>query len=129
MANLLKVFLSVLEVYGRTAQKTKKRWADLGPTKNDSLVWARPGPDHRAGPDPFWPTQRNTSGPEPIWPREGKTTLGQHQPGPANTNGGEGIIFPPHLLHAETILHAGGKLMQFKGTKMQGEEAYLVRLR
>ena len=46
----------------------KKGWADLGPTKSSISVWARPGPDSRAGPESVWPT--NTS------------EMGQNQPGP-----------------------------------------------
>jgi hypothetical protein len=34
-------------------------WANLGPTKSYISVWARPGPDSRAGPKSVWPT--NTS--------------------------------------------------------------------
>jgi len=43
-------------------------WANLGPTKSSISVWARPGPDSRAGPESVWPT--NTS------------EMGQNQPGP-----------------------------------------------
>ena len=63
--------------------------------KNHSLVWARPGPDHRAGPRTILAHPKNISGPEPVWPREEKATLGQHQPGPANWTGGRELFSLP----------------------------------
>jgi len=48
--------------WARPAQLTgpdsaQKGWADLGPTKSLIFVWARLGPDSKAGPGSVWPTK------------------------------------------------------------------------
>ena len=86
-------------------------WADLGPTKN--TPWSGPDPTQITG------LGQNHSGPPQkyFWARTRLAERRKNNAGPASAwpskhERGEGIIFPPHLLHAETILHAGGKLMQ-----------------
>jgi len=64
------------------ASAQKKGWADLGPTKNSSLVWARPDPDVQG------------------WASIG---LAQRQ----KPSGGR-IIFSSLPSACRTILHAGG---------------------
>jgi len=97
-------------------------WANLGPTKSSISVWARPGPDSRAGPESVWPT--NT------------LEMGQNQPGPvkgthqcwARTGLTQhwkinqwGELFPPHPPACRTnVLHAGGK--RRKPKEIKGEE-------
>ena len=41
------------------SDSAQKGWASLGPTNSPIFVWARPGPDSKAGPESVWPT--NTS--------------------------------------------------------------------
>jgi len=78
-------------------------WANLGPTKSYISVWARPGPNSRAGPESVWPTNTSEMGQNPSGPEKGthqcwaRTGLAQHW----KINQWGGNYFPPILLHAE----------------------------
>jgi len=86
-------------------------WANLGPTKSYISVWARPGPNSRAGPESVWPTNTLEMGQNPYGPEKGthqcwaRTGLAQHW---KINQWGE--LFPPHPPACRTnVLHAGGK--------------------
>jgi len=97
-------------------------WANLSPTKSSISVWARPGPDSRAGPESVWPTNTSEMGQNQPGPVKGtyqcwaRTGLAQHW----KTNQW-GELFSPYPPACRTnILHAGGK--RRKPKEIKGEE-------
>ena len=99
------------------------------PNKISFLVWARPSPNSRAGPESVWPTNTSELGQNQPGPTKeshqcwARTSLAQHQ----KTNGGD--YFPPSHppICITFVLHAGGNT----GNKRNegGRKVYLAQRR
>ena len=87
----------------------QKCWADFGP-KNNILIWARPGPEGRSGPDPAQ-----------------KAGLGRTRPGPDQNGWGE--LISPHPCMQNAIRSACREGKKQMNTRIRGKKSYLARRR